>query len=634
MIDPQDLWEGQPGDLFFLATKSRSGKWKDHVIRKGDWDLVESILDDHPDCDIYMCPHGFTDLKDGEIPRRLKESSVDPFLLYSDLDEADPRKLALKPTIAIESSPGRFVGYWVTDKPASEDLNRRLAYSMGGDTSGWDRTQVLRVPGTRNFKYKPAPRVKVLWSDGPTYRIDKLEKIIPEVPGAAPGSSDTSRVQEIYKKYEKHLSRWARKELLNGNPKTGRRSEVIWKLQNELIEAGGSLDDMFQLLWVSPWNKFADRHNGETQLRNELEKNLSLRVDGRRAQDEEDQIKAARDKWDPLPRSIAGVERENIDWLVPGLLARKELTIVEGDPGIGKSYLVQVIAGLICDGKPIPVLDPYPPPSGKVAYFDTENTASTVTKARLEENNVVNLDRYFQGEDSFSIDDEERWSIVSDRLAEVGPELIVFDTINTYIGSTDTYRSSETQQAMGFFKYLATSLNCSVILLRHLTKGGTGKAIYRGQGSIAFTGAARVVATVGTIPDDEEVRVVACTKNNLSKHFRSFTYTIEGLPDRGKNTNRSRLVWGDFVDISSDALISAPGKAEAGSAEEKGKSEKQLASELLSAALEEEGVVNINKLLKRAHGRSISRTAMYRAAEAMELKRTEGHRGEFFWEAP
>lgn len=625
MQDPNDLWEHQPGDYFFISTKSRSGKWKDHPIKRGNWAKLEELLEEYSDGDLYMCPHGFTS------PKRLKENSVDPFLLYADMDEADPREAAIRPTIAIESSPGRYVGYWLTDEPASEDLNRRLAYALGTDISGWDRTQVLRIPGTRNFKYRPARRVKLLWDDGPRYKIAKLEKMLPDVVPHVTGD-DSDTVRKLYTKYENHLTRWARKELLEGNPRTGKRSEILWKLQNELMEAGCSTDEMFHLLWASPWNKFRERHGGEDQLRKEIEKNLARRIAGKTKPESVEEKKS--EGWNPLPKSIAEVERENISWLVPGLLARKELTIVEGDPGLGKSYLVQVIAGLICDGKPIPVLDTYTPPEGKVAYFDTENTASTVTKARLEENGVVNLDRYFQGEDGFSIDDEERWQIVVDRLSEFKPELIVFDTINTYIGSTDTYRSSETQQAMGFFKFLAVSLNCSVILLRHLTKGSGGKAIYRGQGSIAFTGAARIVATVGVIPDDEDIRVVACTKNNLSKPFKSFTYTIESLPNRGPMTNRSRLVWGETVDISSDALISSPTSEKRGEKEEKpkGPSEKEQAEAMLRQALEEDGIVSVNALLKRAHGRSISRTAMYRAAESMELVRTEGRRGEFFWQ--
>lgn len=622
MKDPEDLWRHQPGDYFFLSTKSPTGKWVDHPIPRGKWYKIDRILADHSRGDIYMCPHGFTK------PIRQKRYSVDPFLLYADLDEANPSELSIKPTIALESSPGRYVGYWITDDPTSEELNRRLAYSLGADISGWDRTQVLRVPGTRNRKYRPAPEVKVLWTDGPVYPVDKLERMLPQDIPEAADKDDNQAALKIYRKYENEIPRWARQQLLEGNPRVGKRSEVLWRLQNALIECGISTQDIFTLLWVSPWNKFRDRRGGADQLRNELDKNLSRRMARDKLSDEEKE-KADR-VWDPLPRSLAQVERRNIDWLVPDLLARKELTIVEGDPGIGKSYLVQVMAGLICDGKPIPVFKSYTPPMGNVAYFDTENTADTVTLARLEENGVVNLDRYFQGEDSFTIDDEERWQLVVDRLRELSPQLVVFDTINTYIGATDTYRSSETQQAMGFFKHIATELDCSVILLRHLTKGSGVKAIYRGQGSIAFTGAARIVVTVATLPDDDSIRVVACTKNNLTKPFRSFTYSIDGLPDRDGKTNRSKLHWGDIVDLSSDALINAPSQKEDG---EKGPSEIDLAVKAMSKALEEEGGrIQINSIRKQGQGRGISYRALSRAAEILELERVPGGKGVFYWE--
>lgn len=631
MRNPEDLWKKQPGDYFYLSTKSRSGKWIDHIIERHDWDLVDEIIDNNRGGDIYMCPHGFTFPK-GEKKVRQKQFAVDPYMLYADLDEADPTTLAIRPTIAIESSPGRFVGYWLTDAPASEELNRRLAYTLGADISGWDRTQVLRVVGTKNYKYSDTPRVKLLWSDGPKYRISKLEKLLPDDIPKSATLGKTSDVMELYQKYETHLPRWARKELLDGNPKTGKRSEILWKLQNVMVEAGMSSEEMFQLLWVSPWNKFAERRGGEDQLRRELSKNLDRRMSKEaKGEDTKDAPKKS-DIWDPLPRSIKEVERREIDWLVPQLLARKELTIVEGDPGLGKSYLVQVISGLICDGKRIPVLDHYKAPMGNVAYFDTENTADTVTKARLEENGVINMDRYFQGEEGFSVDDEERWSLVTDRLRELKPELVVFDTINSYIGATDTYRSSETQQAMGFFKHIAVELDCSVILLRHLTKG-SGKAIYRGQGSIAFTGAARIVATVASMPDDENLRIVACTKNNLTKPFRSFSYTIEGLPDKGEMKNRSRLVWGEHVDISADALMTVPTDREKNSEkkEPKGPSEMDEAKAALLKALERDGKVNINDFLKQAHGRAINRKVAYDAADLLELDRVEVSPGNAYW---
>jgi hypothetical protein len=104
-----------------------------------------------------------------------------PTMLWADMDGADPRELRLPPTIALESSPGRYVGLWLTDNVVTEQLNKRLAYSIGADKSGWDLTQVLRMPGTINYKYASRPRVQLLWDNGFKYRVSELENELPQI---------------------------------------------------------------------------------------------------------------------------------------------------------------------------------------------------------------------------------------------------------------------------------------------------------------------------------------------------------------------------------------------------------------------------------------------------------------------
>jgi hypothetical protein len=69
-----------------------------------------------------------------------------------------------RPTAILESSPGRLQMWWRLDSEVApeigEELNRRLAYAMGADKSGWDLTELLRVPGTRNHKYPERPTVR------------------------------------------------------------------------------------------------------------------------------------------------------------------------------------------------------------------------------------------------------------------------------------------------------------------------------------------------------------------------------------------------------------------------------------------------------------------------------------------
>lgn len=533
------VWKEQPGEHFCLSTKNKFGKWEDHFFSRAQFSKVRAFINENMDKDIYWCPHGFSE------PRRLKDNAVMPKLLWADLDEADPRKMTPMPSIAIESSPGRYVGLWIMDTTVEEHLNRRLTYFVGADKGGWDVTQVLRVPGTANYKYNEAPRVKILWQDGPSFEVREIERLLPK---DRVGDSDLGDVMRIYKRYEKHLSMFARKNLLKGKPVPGKRSEVLWKLNKELLESGMTTEEAFILLVHSPWNKFAGRINGDAQLRHELEKSVTQKFEAAPIEVKEEQP----DKF--LTVSLDEVEEEQLDWIWYPYLARRELTILEGDPGLGKSYLAQMVGAHLVDGKRLPSVKAYKPVKGKVAYFDLENSVGTVTKARLVDNGCENLGYYFQDERPFMIDDEDAMEQVYEALERVRPVLVVFDTVNSYIGKVDSYKASEVQQAMKHFIEIARRFNCATLVLRHLTKSTKERALYRGQGSIAFTGMARVVMTVGQHPDEPETRVMAVTKLNVTKRPLALTYEIKALPDTIKRQDRSKFDWGDFVDLTSDDI--------------------------------------------------------------------------------
>lgn len=246
----RDIWRHQPGDYFCVSTKS---PWKDHFFARDELRDVEEFVSKQRDKDLYFCPHGFN------RKRRVKECAVTPTLLWADLDEVDPRRLELKPTIAICSSIGRYVGIWECDGPISEGLNRALTYHVGADRGGWDLTQVLRMPGTMNFKYSPAVRVKLLWDDGPDYRVRDVERAVqfdrrPQARvrrNAGPVASfDLRRVLAKYRKAG------VRKYM--GSCTEGKRSDVIYRIGRSLRELGASRDEISCVIgasgaWQSKW---------------------------------------------------------------------------------------------------------------------------------------------------------------------------------------------------------------------------------------------------------------------------------------------------------------------------------------------------------------------------------------------
>lgn len=614
------IWAEQPGKFFCISTKSGGGKWKDHFFSREEFGTIRQFLRDYDDHDIYFCPHGFN--------RRVrrKEEAVIPNLLWADLDHADPRKkMKPKPTIALESSPGRFVGFWKLKKPMTESLNRRLTYYLDADPGGWDLTQVLRFPGTRNYKYSSQPKVRTLWKDGPVHNPKAIEKLLPE--DDEEQDEDNLNPAEVFEAYQRKLPRWVRRELV-AKKITGRadRSEMLWKLENACVEAGMSLEEAFAVIKGSAWNKFAGRRNEEAQLKRELAKVVENQfkekpkgADKRyRKSDQEESDDEKDNEWGSFLKfeSMDDVVEEQLDFVWRPYLARGEVTILEGDPGLGKSYLAMMIAGSVSTGRRL--ISPYkgsPKTLGSVVYFDMENAAGSVTKPRLVQNGFDDFSgRYHVVQQPFSIDDHETMDLIYEKLEEIKPSLVVFDTLNTYIGKADTHKASDVAQAFGIFTQIARDFNCSVLVLRHLTKGG-GSAMYRGQGSIAFAGTARVVISVGVDPEDTETRAMAITKMNFAKAPQALTFRIEERP-KGK----SEFIWGEFVNLSSQEIMDAAAEARAEGKQGQGI---QDAMEFL-----EEKITNaphdVEKLYRMGEKRSISRKMIDRAAAKMDV--TKGKR--------
>lgn len=109
--------------------------------------------------DAYFCVHLLTDA------RRKKECAGQVHAVWADGDGATIPEDFPAPTAVVESSPGRHHYYWRLSSPitakAAEALNKKLALALGADSSGWDLTQLLRVPGTKNYKYEPPVGVRL-----------------------------------------------------------------------------------------------------------------------------------------------------------------------------------------------------------------------------------------------------------------------------------------------------------------------------------------------------------------------------------------------------------------------------------------------------------------------------------------
>lgn len=131
--------------------------------------------------EVYQCAHLLTSR------RRVKACAASLTACYVDGDGAKLGDNMPRPTAVVISSPGREQYWWRLSRSVApeegEDLNRRLAYAMSADLSGWDLTQLLRVPGTRNRKYPDAPVVELAHLSGDSHDPAELAASLPEVHG-------------------------------------------------------------------------------------------------------------------------------------------------------------------------------------------------------------------------------------------------------------------------------------------------------------------------------------------------------------------------------------------------------------------------------------------------------------------
>lgn len=231
----------------------------------------------------------------------------------------------------------------------------------------------------------------------------------------------------------------------------------------------------------------------------------------------------------------ANVKTRRVDWAWQGYVPLGKLTIVEGDPGDGKSVLTLDLAARWSQGRPMPDGSDCAGPFRVMLVSAEDDMADTIVPrlaaagARLEGVELVphgaTPDKPFE----FAHDLEA----LERRVVDQGIRVIVFDPLTAFLSAgTDTHNDMQVRHALYPLKALAERTRAAVLGVWHLNKGGQGvKAIYRGNGSIAFTGAARVGFLVGVDPDNPRGRLLACVKSNLALKPPSMRYEIESSPD-------------------------------------------------------------------------------------------------------
>ena len=315
------------------------------------------------------------------------------------------------------------------------------------------------------------------------------------------------------------------------------------------------------------------------------------------------------------------VEIEKIDWLLYPFIPFGKVTIVQGDPGEGKTTMVlQIIAKLTKGEAVLPsgsdesaleektmVLEPV-----NVIYQTAEDGLGDTIKPRLlsagaDCSRVMVID-----------DNDQALTMMDARLEEAiiqtKARLVVLDPIQGFLGAdVDMHRANEIRPLMKRVAVLAEKYHCAIILIGHMNKNSNGKSSYRGLGSIDFQAAARSVLIVGRIKDEPEIRVVCHVKSSLAPEGKSIAFRLD------KDTG---FEWIGEYDISADDLLSGENRGQ------KIRSAKEFLKEVLAS-----GSVAQTKVAEEAESRGIKKKTLWNAKKELEIDSVKiGN--QWFWMLP
>lgn len=261
----------------------------------------------------------------------------------------------------------------------------------------------------------------------------------------------------------------------------------------------------------------------------------------------------------PILTRASSVETQKIEWLAYGYLAAGKLTILDGDPGLGKSTIAIDWSARITRGEAILDGGQATRPRGVVFISDEDGREDTI-KPRLEAAGA-DLTKicffHFENEDGEeSLPEFPRdGAALGDAAEAIDAALIVIDPLMLYLEpQINANRDADVRRALNPIVKAAERTGAAILILRHLTKGGGPNALYRGGGSIGIIGAARIglmVARDTKTDESGKTCALACTKNNIAPFPPTLNYTLQSAP----GSHVARVAWLGVSQRSADDML-------------------------------------------------------------------------------
>lgn len=322
---------------------------------------------------------------------------------------------------------------------------------------------------------------------------------------------------------------------------------------------------------------------------------------------------------------LADVTAVPITWLWPSRIARGKLTLIVGDPGLGKSWVTLDIAARVSSGAGWP--DGGGVPIGDVVLLSAEDALDDTIRPRLD---ALRADVTRIHALTAIRDEEQRMPVLTrdldvleDVITATRAKLVIIDPLSAYLGDTDSHRDSDVRAVLAPVAAIAQRTGAAVVGVMHLSKGTQRPALYRAIGSIAFAAAARLVLAVAPHPDDDTRRLLAPIKSNICIPAETLGYRLE---------EGSRLVWDaePVRGIDTSALL--------GGENREAQEDRSAADDVIAELLEEESwPLDAKRALEAAKAHGIPERTMRLAAKRarIEIRRVGyGPHGRWVWHRP
>ncbi len=521
--------------------------------------------------------------------------------------------------VVCDSGNGFYLLYRI-DLPNNDEstglIKKTLAYldlrfsneSAVIDSSVYNAARIIRLIGTVNrkgdhTKERPHRLSRVLKIPEkieivPEEKLEKLASLLPEPEKSTTGvtrtrSQSTFDVQNWLNRYGLEIKR--EKDYAGGrcyvlkqcpfNPEHTDNSAFVIQFGNGAVAAGchhnscaWNWSDLRKLFEPDAIKNDKPPHNESKEKDNDKPKNH------------------------PVVTPLSEVEPEDIEWLWRPYLPAGKLVILDGDPGVGKTWVALALCAMLtAQGR-------------NVVYATCEDGVADTIKPRVKGMDEACLGRFFilegqrNGNDAIVPVTMADLEVFEEIFREYQPAMIVLDPIQGFIGpDVNLHAANEVRSRLAGLIKLAEEYKVTALIVRHLRKNSADNAIYRGLGSIDISAAARSILLCGVTKDGQ--RVVAHVKSSLHERGKSLGFTIE----------QGRFYWVGDLDITPEELL-------VHSKDEDEKNALDEAVELLQGLLMN-GEVRAEEAIKHARKLKISERTLRRARKRLGISARPIHEG-------